>query len=131
MGGSVIAQQVRLRHLASLWSLLQQCSSVDPFETVLDSYKAPLTPAIEAELTAAAKKMDLEELLPALQNFIIINFTSVDMTWLTPDIPLYDHLSCADTVSDTLSALPWFVNSFPKEMKMKYTVAAYMFLASM
>lgn len=43
VGGSSIAQQVRLCHLASLWTLLRSCTSTDPFKDVLDSFKQPLT----------------------------------------------------------------------------------------
>ena len=95
--GVAIRQQIRLKHLEALWTLLQvssrrihcQCSQaallrallpqsltdVDVFAGVLEQYRQELTPAGTAALKQAAPKLELDGLLPALREWILGQLT--------------------------------------------------------
>ena len=71
MLGTVIVQQVSLKHLESLCQLLRDMSGVDPLDNVSLMYRGGLEPDMATALRNAAPKLQLRLLVPVLRNFLI------------------------------------------------------------
>ena len=65
-----VANNVQLQHLLSLWSVLDDILTVDPFANVMDRYKVPLDEEQTQTLKMAAPHLQLDALLPALKEFM-------------------------------------------------------------
>jgi hypothetical protein len=73
---TVYSQEVRLKHLEHLWSLLTEATNVDLFSRVDLSYMGALSFEEEEDMRLACDKaLKLDILLPLLKNFIITQLT--------------------------------------------------------
>ena len=73
--GQTIRQQIKLKHLEALWTLLQSLTNVDVFAKVQVQYTALLTPELSALITVAAPALELDALLPTFKEFILAQLT--------------------------------------------------------
>jgi len=108
--GVAIRQQIRLKHLEALWTLLQSLTDVDVFAGVLEQYRQELTPAGTAALKQAAPKLELDGLLPALREWILGQLTREGTA---ADASLKEALDWVMVGGDFLESCEWFEH-FPE-----------------
>jgi hypothetical protein len=123
--GTVIRQQVKLKHLDGLVELLQGLTNTDPLEKVAVVYRAEMDAGATLALEASAPMLDMEVLLPVYKEFLVRRCVEETMT---PDSWVHDALGwMIDEQSDEcLVDIGWFAN-FPA-IEMKCAAAAYKYL---
>eukprot|EP01048_Picozoa_sp_COSAG05_P014948 COSAG05_NODE_1746_length_4154_cov_2.325031_3_plen_115_part_00 len=82
--GQTIRQQIKLKHLEALWTLLQSLTNVDVFAKVQTQYTALLTPELTALITASAPALELDILLPTFKDFILAQLTVSSLSFFAP-----------------------------------------------
>lgn len=124
---SKVAQdEVRLWHLDALLRLLQNATALDPMESVVAKYRAPLTPDLEAELKAATPHLDLALLLSALRSFAVEHLreeflnANEDMKLVLAEVQTDDGGDVGD--------LDWF-RHFPDGVQMRHWVSVFSMLS--
>jgi hypothetical protein len=121
-GSRTISQQVRLKHIDSLWKLLRDVTVVDPFANVRPKYRESLDEKQSEALLAATALMDVEVLLPLLREFICGQLTEEH---IDKESSLKATLGFLESGDAYLSDLPWFASSFPAALLMKHAMATY------
>lgn len=123
--GQAVRQQVQLKHLESLWTLLQSLTDVDIFANVLPQYCAPIETEASAALTNAAMHLDLDVLLPALKDFITTRLISEG--GVAPQHALKDTLDWVEYQDDYLADFEWF-ETFPRVVANANALECYQLL---
>jgi hypothetical protein len=70
---------------------------VDVYATILPQYRAALEPALVADISAAAAKMDLDVLLPSFKSFIM---SQLNLDFISPTSELKASLDWTTLVDD-------------------------------
>lgn len=123
-----VSKYVQLQHIVALWTFLEEALAVDPFQGVVPCYKADLPDSAKEDIEAVVRKLDLAFLLPLFKEFILANLKDENMG---EEVVLKGALGCVeDENGNELESLSWFAH-FPTSMKLKHTVATYLFLASL
>jgi hypothetical protein len=124
IGSRIVAQQVRLKHLESLWGLLMELTTADVFANIDARYKKPLEEATMSELLAATGKenFDTEALLGCMKSLILEQLKN---GILSPDATAYSTLEWTLLGEEELRDVPWFCDHFPRSLPMSQIVEAY------
>eukprot|EP00468_Gymnochlora_sp_CCMP2014_P001514 CAMPEP_0167741726 /NCGR_PEP_ID=MMETSP0110_2-20121227/1016_1 /TAXON_ID=629695 /ORGANISM="Gymnochlora sp., Strain CCMP2014" /LENGTH=5340 /DNA_ID=CAMNT_0007625809 /DNA_START=69 /DNA_END=16091 /DNA_ORIENTATION=- len=125
-GSHTIQSKIKLKHIDSLWKTLRDYTVKDPFERVHSRYKETLDAKETKKLTAAAAKMDLEVLVPTMQDVIYQKLTE-PITAGNSNIS--DFIGWVQVGENFMNDLPWF-QSFPGKIQMRCIVDAYKLLAA-
>lgn len=135
LGGRVVAQQVRLKHIEALWTLLQglTADASDAFAKVHAKYCEPLSDEAAQQLTEAAERLDSVVLLPVFKTFIARQLADDDThtATITPDSKIKDNIGWLEAGDNWLLDLPWFAETFPDSIDMSMAVSSYKLLESL
>merc|ERR1712054_260061 len=116
-----VLRKMKLSHVVDVLDWLEN-SSEDIFERVMLQFKDELKDTTRKQLTAAAKKMNLDMLLPPLKNFVLNKIAKADEYNLKPDAAAKDWLGAEQCTSseDDLSELQWYEDHFPADLELRY-----------
>eukprot|EP00455_Lapot_gusevi_P008910 TRINITY_DN1393_c0_g1_i11.p1 TRINITY_DN1393_c0_g1~~TRINITY_DN1393_c0_g1_i11.p1 ORF type:complete len:543 (+),score=276.56 TRINITY_DN1393_c0_g1_i11:197-1630(+) len=123
IGSQVVSQQVRLKHIESLYNALRDHITVDPFANVRPKYREPIDEKTAENLVNVVKsnQLDLNILLPILKNFITSNLSEDLLSSQQPIKHVIGYLEANDTY---LVDMPWFAN-FPEDLLMCNVVEVF------
>jgi hypothetical protein len=110
--GNTVRDQVQLKHLISLWELLEAKLHPDVFENVLPQYRTELDDNLYRDLEEVVPYMDLEILLPILKSTILSYFSegggAIGISTLIKDTLAWTMTEKGDYLGD----LQWFKSYF-------------------
>jgi len=124
-GSHTIQSKIKLKHIDSLWKTLRDFTVKDPFENVHARYKEVLDTKEGKQLQTAASKLDLDALVPTMQELIIQRLTEPQMS---AKAPIADFIGWAPVGENFMNDLEWF-KAFPSKIEMKYIVDVYKMLS--
>jgi len=113
-----ISQKVKLKHIDSLWTLLKDYTTIDPFESVHGKYKAKLDEKEVDALKSAAPKLKLDKTLPVMMSMIR---EKLGENGPNPKTSIHDNLGFERGILDEetyMNPEAWFSEAFPKSIKM-------------
>jgi len=124
-----ISSNVQLQHLLSLWNVLDDILTVDPFANVMSRYKVELTEEHVVALQDAAPHLDLGDLLPAMKDFMQ-NYLQDNAT-MGPKYPLKGTLGVyTNAQQDEFEELDWYQTYFPEgDLLLENILHTYLFLS--
>ena len=125
LGSSTITHEVRLKHIASLWTTLRSLLVRDRFADVEQAYKEPIEAKEAKALRAKCAKLDLAALLPEMQEAIATNLGEAAMD---PNKPVYDFVGNVELDGKFFKNVSWFTQDFPRDVKMRCIVEFYKLL---
>uniref|UniRef100_A0A7S0DVA6 Uncharacterized protein n=1 Tax=Amorphochlora amoebiformis TaxID=1561963 RepID=A0A7S0DVA6_9EUKA len=124
-GSHTIQSKIKLKHIDSLWKTLRDFTVKDPFENVHARYKEVLDAKDGKQLKTATKKLDLDSLVPTLQELIIQRLTEPQMS---ATAPIADFIGWAPVGENFMNDLSWFQH-FPPKIPMSNIVDVYKLLS--
>ena len=123
--GRAVATLVKLKHVASLWTLLTDVTEVDPFAKVMPKYREPLLPGQEASLGAFVDALadDDKETLRSIVKQYVTGHLCEERSAATSSMG--GDLGWVDLPDDSYLVDTALFKPFPTDITMACALAAY------
>lgn len=117
-------QQVSLKHLQSLFMVLEESMGGSALEKVHHRYREPLPASVQDQLSSCHRKLNLELILPALRDLLVEQLCSP--SW-DAAASLKNYLIYTCTAED-LEESEWYQTFFPDSLTLAVALETYRFL---
>jgi len=120
-GSETVKRNMKLKHIDGLFKILRGYTVADVFEAVRPKYKDSLDQKATSIVKDSLRKLNLEVLLPAMQEAIIQYLSEGNMS---ADGPIHEFLGYMEHDDVYFNDMSWFQH-FPKMLLMKNICDVY------